>query len=287
MQHTTVKMKQIIKLNLARNCLKYLIRKYGIKEIFIPYYSCDTLWKAAQEEHCKIRFYHINDKFYPDKEFNKDDYIIYINYFGLCTDNAQKLSKKYPHLILDNTQSYYSSPLGFACFNSLRKFFKVQNGAYLYCNSHISPNFDEDITKLTPVYIHENYNKFVENELLLNNEPIKTISKDVKNFMANVNMQKDKTERIKIFKYYEKYFEKYNLLKLKLERNEIPYCYPFSTNNDEILTKLSHFTLLRLWKKIPKTFPEYEFLNNTIALPLYDYEYCKKICEIFTQKNNS
>ena len=77
----------IIKLNLARNCLKYLVRIYGIKEIFVPYYSCDTVWKALRQEGCRLHFYHINKNFMPLCEFNKNDFILYINYFGLCDEN--------------------------------------------------------------------------------------------------------------------------------------------------------------------------------------------------------
>ena len=138
----------MIKLNLGRNCLKIIIRTYGIKEIFIPYYSCKTIWQSVREENCKIRFYHIDENFMPADEFNQNDFILYINYFGLFENNVKKLCQKYKNIILDNTQSFYSQHQGIASFNSLRKFFPVQNGAYLFGIDKITENFQDDELKL-------------------------------------------------------------------------------------------------------------------------------------------
>lgn len=251
---------------------------YGIKEIFVPYYSCDTVWRALRQECCSLRFYHIDKDFMPMREFNKNDFILYINYFGLCENNCKKLSKIYPNLIIDNTQSFYSQPLGLASFNSLRKFFKVQNGAYLYTDKTLDEKFSTDNLKLEPVLFQDNYNKFVRNEQILDDESIKTISPEVEKQMRNFDFDNDKFFRQKLFEKYSKIFDKYNLIKLPSERYSVPFCYPFSTKNEKILSKLSQFTLLRLWKEIPKNYPEYEFLNNTVALALNDESYCEKIC---------
>jgi hypothetical protein len=91
---------ELIKLNLGRSCLKYIIRAYNIKEIHVPYYCCNTVWNAIVQENCRIKFYHIDEIFMPLKEFDKNDYILYINYFGLHEQNCQKLAQKYPNLIV-------------------------------------------------------------------------------------------------------------------------------------------------------------------------------------------
>lgn len=162
----------MIKLNLARNCLKYIVRAYGINTIFVPYYSCNSVWKALREEGCKLHFYHINKNMMPiiQNSVNKNDFILYINYFGLCYENCTKLAKLYSNLIVDNTQSFYCKSIGLASFNSLRKFFKVQNGAYLHINKILEEKFTVDSLNLSPVLFHENYSEFVHNELILDSE---------------------------------------------------------------------------------------------------------------------
>ena len=256
------------KFNLGRNCLKIIIRTYGIKEIFIPYYSCKTIWKAIREENCKINFYHINQNFMPTCDFPKNSYVLYINYFGLYENNCQKLARKYKNLITDNTQAFYSSHYGIASFNSLRKFFPVQNGAYLQIEKEPIFNFETDNLKLKTVSIQENYNIFKQNELILNNESIKFISPEVEQQMDEIDFEKDKKQRIKAFNKYSQFFDKYNLIKLPSLDNDIPFCYPLCTNDKTILKKLENLVILRLWEDIPKSFLEYEFLFNVASFPL-------------------
>jgi hypothetical protein len=137
---------------------------------------------------------------------------------------------------------------------------------------------EEDICRKYSEMYGISYNKFVRNEQILDDESIKTISPEVEKQIRNFDFDNDKFFRQKLFEKYSKIFDKYNLIKLPSERYSGAFCYPLSTKNEEILSKLSQFILLRLWKEIPKNYPEYEFLNNTIALPLNDEIYCEKIC---------
>lgn len=278
-------MQHVVKLNLARNCLKYIIRVYGIKEIFIPYYTCPIVWESLREEKCKIKFYHINEQFMPEINFHKDDYILYINYFGLCSNNCKILSKKYKNLILDNSQAFYADNVGLASFSSLRKFFNVPNGAYLFINNLLHEDFIEDKFQNIPVLIHKNYKKFLQNELVINNEKnIKYINPNIENKMKNIDFEKDKKQRIKIFNQYAEIFDKENNLQFTANKYNIPYCYPFSPKNKDFAQSFieNNLVLLWLWNPIPKNFIEHNFLNNTIALPLNDTKYANKIINIYS-----
>jgi len=272
-----------INLNLGRNCLKYIIRAYGIREIFIPYYICPVIIKAVREENCKIHFYHIDNNFIPLQKFSPEDFILYVNYFGINTKNCRELALKYPHLIVDNSHAYFAPHLGFAGFNSMRKFFPVPNGAELYINKKNEQIYPVDKTNLQPVLFYKNYEKFVENELMLNKQTeIKTLSSDVENLIKNTHF--DKRLRVELFKTYAKVFDNLNNLKTAIDAGDIPYCYPLSPNSQKIAEILAEeFCLLRLWKDIPSKFPEYEVFNNIIALPLDDYLYCNKIVARISQ----
>lgn len=113
-----------LEFDLARDSLKYLIKSFNIKELYIPYYLCDVIRHSLFEVNCKPLFYHIDDNFMPTIDFPLDSYILYPNYFGICEDNVDKLVKIYPHIIIDNAHSYYSMPKGFASFNAKHKFFE-------------------------------------------------------------------------------------------------------------------------------------------------------------------
>ena len=72
-----------IALNLARNCLRYVIETYKIKEIYVPTYTCPVIWQAIEKSNCRIKFYNINEHFLPECEFSTNDFVLYTNYFGI------------------------------------------------------------------------------------------------------------------------------------------------------------------------------------------------------------
>lgn len=108
--------------NFARDALRYIIKENEIQEIYVPYYLCDVIRHTVVAEGAKPLFYHIDDNFMPLKEFSKDSYIIYPNYFGICDKNVDKLIDIYPRLIVDNAHAFYSKPRGFAAIYSPHKF---------------------------------------------------------------------------------------------------------------------------------------------------------------------
>ncbi len=137
-----------MKFRYARDAFGYLIQKYEIKEVFMPYYLCDVMRHAAVTHGAKPVFYHIDDGFLPVQDFPHDAYVLYPNYFGICAKNVEKLAKLYPKLIVDNAHAYFEKPSGFACFNSAKKFLPVKKGANLWikdvceeCLSSEKPDF--------------------------------------------------------------------------------------------------------------------------------------------------
>lgn len=121
-----------MKFRYARDAFGYLIQKYEIKEVFMPYYLCDVMRHTAVTHGAKPVFYHIDDDFLPVQDFPLDAYVLYPNYFGICAKNVEKLEELYPKLIVDNAHAYFEKPSGFACFNSAKKFLPVKEGANLW-----------------------------------------------------------------------------------------------------------------------------------------------------------
>lgn len=260
----------ILKLNLARNCLRYIIRAYSIKKLYMPFYICPTLRQAARKEDCRIVFYHIDKDFYPVMDFNENDFILYPNYFGLCSENVFKLSKKYKNLIVDNAHNFYMPDCGLASFNSLRKFFNVKDGAYLY----ISKKLDEDIVK--DDYFYEkfcgclNYEQLVENEQRLDSEDIKLISDCTEEHFSYINLEEQKTLRLKKFRKFHDRFGASNDLEIKLGEYDVPFVYPYLIKDEDAGKKLEQegYLILRYWESLPENFTEYDFYKYLIPVPL-------------------
>ena len=145
------------KFDYARNALRYLINEYKIQELHIPYYLCEVIRHSVFKEGCKTRFYHIDDNFMPAKEFSKEAYILYPNYFGICDNNVKELVNTYPNLIVDNAHAFYAQPSGFASFSSARKFIPTKKEAYLYFSDEKNINMPDICRRKHFLQLHEIY----------------------------------------------------------------------------------------------------------------------------------
>ena len=100
-----------IALNSGRNCLEYLIISRGIQTLYLPYYTCEVLLEPCKKHNVNVKFYNIDEyleiKTMPN--LNANEYLLYTNYFGIKDKYIGTLENQ--HLIIDNSQSFYSLPI--------------------------------------------------------------------------------------------------------------------------------------------------------------------------------
>lgn len=255
----------LLKLNTARNAFAYVIKAFDIKEIYLPYYICPVIRQIAKKESCKIIYYHIWEDFCPLQDFPSSAYILYPNYFGVCTRIIDELSSKYENLIVDNAHSFYSIPKGIASFNSLRKFFPtLRDGSFLYTKKLSDISIEKDDFEYLPKVL--TYEEVCTNETRLDKENIKYISDTTLN-----NLPKDDGKnRIEKFYYWQ------NRLNgnINLIDGEVPFVYPYlaktSYEADKLVKELENENIIvyRYWNNMPNSYPEKIFYTNLVAIPL-------------------
>lgn len=258
--------------NSARNALRVLVREFEIRKVHLPYYLCPVIKNSLKKENCTLEFYHIDEKFFPVCDFEVDDFILYPNYFGICTKNIRVLSEKYPNLIVDNAHSFYSSHLGFASFNSYRKFFffshNLKDGACLRINK---PLKNEYLKAEEPDIPNDfSYNSMLRNEKRVDEFDVQRISDTSKEILKKINFDEDKKKRLERFSEFNDKYKSFNELSLNLENGEIPFVYPLLTYDKELsyeITKNNDF-ILRYWNTLPESFLEYRFYKYLIPVPL-------------------
>ena len=267
-------------LNTGSNCLKYIIREYHIKEIYVPYYTCSAVLQALKDEQCDIKFYHIDETFMPTMDIEKNKYILYTNYFGILANNIENLAKKYKNLIVDNAQAFYMPQYGIASFNSIRKFFGVPDGAILKCNKTDTKELERSTTyqkcshllKRIDISPQFGFLDFKTNEDLINQEPVKLISNLSKAILNSIDISKAKHTRLENFAYLHNKLSSTNLLNINLNKYDVPMIYPYFTNNGKVAKEKlikNNIFVATYWesaKNLNKQ--ECDFRDNILALPI-------------------
>ena len=262
---------KLIKLNSARNCLRYVIRAFNIKEIYLPYYLCPIVRSSVFKEKCKIVYYHIDKTFKPASKIPLDAYILYPDYFGICSDIVNDLSQKYKNLIVDNAHSFYSEPKGIACFNSLRKFFpSLADGAFLYTSKTLDMEFPSDEYIYKPHIL--SYEELCKNENRLDNQEIKRISTSTYDGFLSVDTKEEKKKRRENFKTFHNKYGNSNCLKIKFNNNIVPFGYPYLLKSpkeaDDIVKELNSkgINVYRYWNNMPDNYEEKIFYNSLVVI---------------------
>ena len=260
---------KILSLNSARNCFRYIIKAFDIKEIYIPYYICSTIRNLAFKEGCKINYYHIDKNFNPICDFPKEAYILYPNYFGVCSSIVKELATKYKNLIVDNAHSFFNEPCGLTSFNSIRKFFpNIRNGSFLYSTKLL----DTDLKKDEFYYENTCLNdaEIIKNEYLTDSTEIMQISDCSFSYFSSLKFEKNRIR--KRFDDFSLEFSSINQLDFIIENKDVPYKYPLLINDENILKEVilslkeRDISPLRLWQKMPNDYPESIFYNNLLVI---------------------
>jgi len=239
-----------IRLNTGRCCLEYIVKAKKYKKVYIPYCICacvrDTLKKCGVD----YEFYSINEFFEPVKEYKllTDEAFLYVNWFGLTPVKKTGLFEKYgKNLIVDNTLAFFDKPLkGIYTFYSTRKFFGVADGAYLYTDTVLDEDLEQDysyeymlfILKRTDTSIEEAREESGISEKRLNNQPIKKMSKLTETILSGIDYETVRNKRINNYLYLDSQLKNENIIKIDYPEGAVPMRYPFFSDKFKLREKL-------------------------------------------------
>ncbi|ODN43746.1 hypothetical protein [Piscirickettsia litoralis] len=240
-------------------------------------------------------FYHINDNLEPDCEIPKDEYFVYVNYFGI-KDSFVNGSEEKKKLIIDCCQAFYSTS-NHMSFYSPRKFFPVADGGYLKFDSEKFKNKYEKLPLGESCESHdffyknkksdqESYSKYKHNEINIENSEVKKMSVATQSLLDLVDFEKLRQARVENFAYLHDKLGCLNELKINIQSALGPMVYPLLTSNlsreDFIKNKVfvAHY-----WKNIGSNLNNFEkyLSKNLIPLPIdhrYGIKHMKKIVDL-------
>lgn len=240
-------------LNSGRNALEYVLLALGdVKNVFIPYYTCDVVLEPIERLDIRYSFYPLNKALEIESlpSLQSGDYLIYTNYFGIKDNYVKVLADYYgTSLIVDNAQAWFAEPIaGVSTIYSPRKFVGLPDGGIAYCTKYIDENsFVQDVSyerfshllKRIDLGPSEGYADFRENSKQLMGQPIKRMSKLTKRLLSSIDFEVVKNRRRNTFERLHESLRKLNLFEMpSMDMFECPMVYPYLTEDASLRQKL-------------------------------------------------
>lgn len=278
--------KDAIRLNTGRNSLEYILKVRKYKKVYIPYYTCDVVLEPFKKTNTTFEFYHINLQLELADEIRLDEgeALLYTNSYGLKQGYIEDLATRYgKQLIVDNTQAFYAKPLhGIDTFYTCRKFFGVPDGAYLYCDTQLNEDIEQDyshnrmshLLKRIDLSAEDGYADFRKVDDGLINQPIRKMSKLTHRMMQGIDYEMAANKRRRNYQMLHDALSGENNLELQLEDDAVPMVYPFLTPVRGIREKLieNKIFVARYWPNVldwaKSNDIEYLLANQIQPLPI-------------------
>jgi len=231
--------KDALRLNSGKNCIEYILRCRNYKKVYVPYYTCEVVYKPFEKLGITIEFYHINIHLEIAQEIHlkPGEALLYTNYYGLKQRYVEVLAQQYgSSLIVDNSQAFYAKPIaGIDTFYTCRKFFGVPDGAYLYSDTKLYKELEQSISfdrfdhllKRIDLSAGEGFGEYHKNEDMLEAQFIRKMSKLTQRMMQGINYEAAARIRRDNYQMLHESHGDDNNLELPLEDDAVPMVYPY------------------------------------------------------------
>lgn len=250
----------VMRMNSGRAAIWHAFKTSKCKKILLPVYQCGSIKDFLKKKGVEMEFYNIDTTFTPIIDHIEEDTVVLIvNYFGIISAHEMYLrAAKYPKVIIDNCQAFYSSPLpNYWNIYSPRKFFGVPDGSYA-----IGPNinntsdiYTQDYSSDTSLFLLKRieygcssdvYADRKVNESRIDNADAKLMSSLTRKILDGTDYEKVGIIRRNNFEYADKLFGSINQIDIKHLYDEkcVPMVYPLMTEDADLvkrLLKAKHF----------------------------------------------
>jgi hypothetical protein len=269
----------------GRSALLAILEKNKPDLLWIPFFCCDSILSACHVAKVEYRFYSLDGGLEPllPLKLNKNQMVLYIDYFGLKYATVKRLEKRYnTRLIVDNTQAPFSPFRSevISSFNSLRKYVGLPDGAEVYgpklidkdCQRIKTPDLDHLVLRLEGD-VSGGYLKFLQNETALM-PAIFRASFFSEALYAQINWTEIKKIRLRNLTFLISKFNRFNNIPVSSRNNGL-FCYPLLLNK-----QIDRSNLSKLGLYIPTYWPEVcgrdgdgfeferDFVSRLLPLPI-------------------
>ncbi len=298
----------MIKLNLGRTALLYLLKAAGTHTLWVPHFLCESVTDACLRAGYELKYYRIGRNFLPEDGVRPapGEYLYLVNFYGQLS-NAQILASfgQYDRrVIVDNTHAFFQRPVhGVPTLYSLRKFFGLSDGAYVYMGN-LAPALpvsllEQDLSHTRMGHIlgryeteaSAHYQTMLDNAHAFDHETVKQMSALTDNLLHGIDYAKARRVREDNYQALDSLLGAENPLTLRTP--EGPFTYPFYHKNGITLRKkMAQYKIYvptywsNVLKDMSETSLEYDYAANILPLPCdqrYTAEDMRRVADVLHQ----
>lgn len=262
--------------------------------VWMPTYICDSMLDPLKATETEIVFYNIDSNLgvSNDVQVKNGDWLLYVNYFGVCTTQEDRLLKRFSssQLIFDHSQAFFSPPRDcLATIYSPRKFFGVPDGGLLLTSHPVIEPEEIDVGSVarcthllkrldsTPEAGYQDFKNAEENLCDMQSRRMSSLTDRL---LASIDYDACKKQRNSNFNFLHDQLKHMNDLNLDMSRIDGPMCYPLLNDDATIRERLlaKRVFVPTYWPELRNSSTlnqvEQSLVKNIVCLPI-DQRYGK------------
>ncbi|MDH0850671.1 MULTISPECIES: hypothetical protein [Delftia] len=219
--------------------------------IWMPYFICDAMIAPLRQLGIEVLYYPLDNEFgiAGDVALRGNDWLLYVNYFGICSGQVQKTLAHFPveRVVIDCSQAWFEEPAScMANIYSPRKFFGVPDGGILYSNLSVALGHDQDegsfsrmghLLKRLAGEPESGYGDYLSAEAGLGDLEPRRMSSLTHRLLASIDQQSAREARNRNYAQLHAWLGCHNALSLPTQV-DAPLCYPFLCTDQKLRGKL-------------------------------------------------
>lgn len=217
--------------------------------VWLPTHTCDAMLAPVRVLNVPCTHYPLADDLSAPENITlgPDDWLVYVNYFGLCDHHEARLLQRYPRhqLVFDHAQAGYSAPPdALATLYSPRKFFGLPDGGLMSTALPIAPaaeaGSDASLQRMRHLLQRladgpeTGYAAFQWAEASLADSTPQRMSSLTRRLLQGANAEAARERRNANYVLLHELLGSRNVLPLASREPNGPLCYPFVTDGPDI-----------------------------------------------------
>ncbi|NOR69317.1 MAG: hypothetical protein GQ532_06405 [Methylomarinum sp.] len=276
-----------IKFQSARAAFYALLEEGKPNRVWMPNYICDSMILPLHSLNIEVKFYDLTIDLDVSESvvLKKSDWLLYVNYFGICSAQEIKLLNRFNsnQLVFDHSQGFFTPPSKcLATIYSPRKFFGVPDGGYLFTDIQITEPTEVDgqavyrcehLLQRLDDNIEFGYDLYKKNEESFRDVRPFKMATLTNNLLSSLNYAEIKNIRNVNFKMLHERLEKINLFKICIASIDGALCYPLLIDDSKLKIQLlkKRIFVATYWEEVQNRAKasslECFLVKNLIAIP--------------------